>query len=237
MRLFVSGSAPLLLETFNDFRQKTGHTILERYGMTEGNMFASNPYNGERRGGTVGFPLPEVSIRIVDAQNHPVAADEVGQIQVKGKSVFRGYWKMPEKTKEEFTADGFFKTGDMGKIDKEGYLSISGRAKDLVISGGLNIYPKEIEDIIDMIPGVAESAVIGVPHPDFGEAVAAVVIRQNNETGLALTEGEIIATIKGELAGFKVPKRVYFIDDLPRNTMGKIQKKTLREQFGSTFVP
>jgi malonyl-CoA/methylmalonyl-CoA synthetase len=235
MRLFVSGSAPLLIETFQEFQQRTSQTILERYGMTEGNMFASNPYDGERRGGTVGFPLPEVAIRIVDEQNRPVEIGDVGQIQVKGKSVFRGYWNMPEKTKEEFTADGFFKTGDMGKIDKDGYISIIGRAKDLVISGGLNIYPKEIEEMIDIIPGVTESAVIGVPHPDFGEAVVAAVIRQKNERGLALTEAEIIASLKGELAGFKVPKRVYFIDDLPRNSMGKIQKKALREQFASSF--
>ncbi|MCK9363933.1 MAG: malonyl-CoA synthase [Syntrophales bacterium] len=231
MRLFISGSAPLLLETFQEFQKRIGHTILERYGMTEGNMFTSNPYNGERRGGTVGFPLPEVSIRIVDEENRPVATDEVGSIQVKGKSIFLGYWKMPEKTKEEFTVDGFFKTGDMGKIDKDGYISISGRAKDLVISGGLNIYPKEIEEMIDMLPGVTESAVIGVPHADFGEAVVAVVIRQNNETGLALTEAGIIASLKGELAGFKVPKRVYFLDALPRNAMGKIQKKALREMY------
>jgi len=233
MRLFISGSAPLLLETFQEFQQRTGQTILERYGMTEGNMFSSNPYEGERRGGTVGFPLPEVSIRIVDEENRPVATGEVGQIQVKGASIFRGYWKMPEKTREEFTADGFFKTGDMGKFDPDGYLSISGRAKDLVISGGLNIYPKEIEELIDMIPGVAESAVIGVPHPDFGEAVVAVVIRKDNEAGLALTEAAIIASLKGELAGFKVPKRVRFLDALPRNAMGKIQKKSLREQWGS----
>jgi malonyl-CoA/methylmalonyl-CoA synthetase len=235
MRLFVSGSAPLLIETFQGFQKRTGHTILERYGMTEGNMFASNPYDGERRGGTVGFPLPEVSIRVVDDEDRQVPAGEVGQIQVKGKSVFRGYWNMPEKTKEEFTADGFFKTGDMGKCDKDGYLAIIGRAKDLVISGGLNIYPKEIEEMIDIMPGVIESAVIGVPHPDFGEAVVAAVIRQKNEAGNALTEAGIIAALKKELAGFKVPKRVWFLDDLPRNTMGKIQKKALREQFASTF--
>lgn len=236
MRLFVSGSAPLLLETFREFHERTGHTILERYGMTEGNMFASNPYEGERRGGTVGFPLPEVSIRVVDDENRPLAAEEVGQIQVKGKSVFLGYWNMPEKTKEEFTPDGFFKTGDMGKFDKDGYLSIIGRAKDLVISGGLNIYPKEIEEMIDMMPGVAESAVIGIPHPDFGEAVVAAVIRQKNEKGLALTEAGIIASLKQDLAAFKVPKRVWFLEDLPRNAMGKIQKKSLREQFAAEFT-
>lgn len=236
MRLFVSGSAPLLLETFQAFQEKTGHTILERYGMTEGNMFTSNPYDGERRGGTVGFPLPGVTLRIVDEENIPVEPEAIGQIQVKGESIFRGYWNMPEKTREEFTADGFFKTGDIGKTDKDGYISIIGRAKDLVISGGLNIYPKEIEEMLDAIPGVAESAVIGAPHPDFGEAVVAVVIRQKNEQGIALSEAGIISSLKGELAGFKIPKRVYFTDDLPRNSMGKIQKKTLREQFGSSFT-
>jgi malonyl-CoA/methylmalonyl-CoA synthetase len=235
MRLFVSGSAPLLMETFQEFQQRTGQTILERYGMTEGNMFASNPCDGERRGGTVGFPLPEVSIRVVDDENRPLAAEEIGHIQVRGKSVFRGYWNMPEKTREEFTPDGFFKTGDMGKFDKDGYLAIIGRAKDLVISGGLNIYPKEIEEMIDMMPGVAESAVIGIPHPDFGEAVVAAVILQKNESGDALTEAAIITALKQELAAFKVPKRVWFLDDLPRNAMGKIQKKSLREQFAATF--
>lgn len=228
MRLFVSGSAPLLLETFNEFRSRTGHTILERYGMTEGNMFISNPYDGERRGGTVGFPLPGVSARIVDEENRPLSPGGIGQIQVKGENVFRGYWRMPEKTREEFTDDGFFKTGDMGKCDHDGYFSIVGRSKDVIITGGLNVYPKEIEEIIDAMPGVVESAVIGIPHPDFGEAVAAVIVRMDTEAGAALTEAAVIGELKGVLAHFKVPKRVHFVGDLPRNSMGKVQKKVLR---------
>ena len=231
MRLFVSGSAPLLLETFNEFTTRTGHTILERYGMTEGNMFTSNPYDGERRGGTVGFPLPGVSIRIVDDENRPVQGGGIGQILVKGENVFRGYWRMPEKTKEEFSKDGFFKTGDMGKWDNDGYISIIGRSKDLIISGGLNVYPKEIEEMIDAMPGVFESAVVGVPHPDFGEAVIAAVVPQDNEAGAALTEAGIISALKGVLANFKVPKRVHFVDSLPRNSMGKVQKSALRQQY------
>jgi len=231
MRLFISGSAPLLWDTFNEFKARTGHTILERYGMTEGNMFTSNPYGGERRGGTVGFPLPGVSVRIVDEGDNEVGVGEVGQIQVKGENVFRGYWMMPEKTREEFTADGYFRTGDMGKRDAEGYISIVGRSKDLIITGGLNVYPKEIEEIIDAMPGVAEAAVIGVPHQDFGEAVVAIVVRQGNEAGAALTEEAMIRSMKATLANFKVPKRLYFVDDLPRNSMGKIQKKTLRERY------
>ena len=183
MRLFVSGSAPLLMETFNEFKTRTGHTILERYGMTEGNMFTSNPYDGERRGGTVGFPLPGVSIRIVDDENRPVQEGGIGQILVKGENVFRGYWRMPEKTREEFTDDGFFKTGDMGKRDNEGYISIVGRSKDLIITGGLNVYPKEIEEMIDTLPGVFESAVVGAAPSGFGEAVVAVIVRQDNEAG------------------------------------------------------
>ncbi|MFH1078913.1 MAG: malonyl-CoA synthase [Pseudomonadota bacterium] len=231
MRLFISGSAPLLTETFEAFKTRTGHTILERYGMTEGNMFTSNPYDGERRGGTVGFPLPGVTIRIADAENQAVPVGEIGQIQVKGGNIFRGYWRMPEKTREEFTADGFFKTGDMGKRDKEGYISIIGRSKDLIISGGLNVYPKEIEEMIDAMPGVLESAVFGVPHPDFGEAVVAAVVRQQNPNGVVATETGILNALKGTLANFKVPKRVHFIDELPRNSMGKVQKKLLREQY------
>jgi malonyl-CoA/methylmalonyl-CoA synthetase len=231
MRLFISGSAPLLTETFDEFKTRTGYTILERYGMTEGNMFTSNPYEGERRGGTVGFPLPGVSIRIADAENRPVVVDEIGQIQVKGDNIFRGYWRMPEKTKEEFTADGFFKTGDMGKRDKDGYIAIIGRSKDLIISGGLNVYPKEIEEMIDAMPGVFESAVFGVPHPDFGEAVAAAVVLQKNPDGAKVTETGIVNALKGALANFKVPKRVHFIDELPRNSMGKVQKNVLRDRF------
>jgi malonyl-CoA/methylmalonyl-CoA synthetase len=231
MRLFVSGSAPLLKETFDEFRARTGHTILERYGMTEGGMFTSNPYAGERRGGTVGFPLPGTALRIVGADGTAVETGVVGNIQVRGDNVFVGYWGMPEKTREEFTADGFFKTGDVGSFDADGYLAISGRSKDLVITGGLNVYPKEIEELIDAMPGVVESAVIGLPHPDFGEAVSAVVVRQKNAAGAALTEASIIAAIKGELANFKVPKWVYLVDELPRNAMGKVQKNILRQQY------
>ncbi|MCM2307871.1 MAG: malonyl-CoA synthase [Sulfuritalea sp.] len=231
IRLFVSGSAPLLKETFDAFKARTGHTILERYGMTEGGMFTSNPYEGERRGGTVGFPLPGTELRIVGAGDTALKAGSIGSIQVRGDNVFLGYWGMPEKTREEFTADGFFKTGDMGRQDADGYVVISGRSKDLVITGGLNVYPKEIEELIDAMPGVAESAVIGLPHPDFGEAVSAVVVRQNNAAGAALTEASIIAAVKGELANFKVPKWVYLVDQLPRNAMGKVQKNVLREQY------
>ena len=231
IRLFVSGSAPLLKETFDEFKARTGHTILERYGMTEGGMFTSNPYDGERRGGTVGFPLPGTALRIVGAGGTAVKTGAVGSIQVKGDNVFVGYWGMPEKTKEEFTADGFFKTGDMGSWDADFYVTISGRSKDLVITGGLNVYPKEIEDLIDAMPGVVESAVIGLPHPDFGEAVSAVVVRQKNAAGAALTESGIIAAIKDRLANFKVPKWVYLVDELPRNAMGKVQKNILRKNY------
>jgi malonyl-CoA/methylmalonyl-CoA synthetase len=233
MRLFVSGSAPLLKETFDEFKARTGHTILERYGMTEGGMFTSNPYEGERRGGTVGFPLPGTALRIVGAGGTAVKTGEVGSIQVKGENVFVGYWGMPEKTREEFTADGFFKTGDMGSWDADFYVTISGRSKDLVITGGLNVYPKEIEELIDAMPGVVESAVIGLPHPDFGEAVSAVVVRQKNPAGKALTESGIIAAIKDRLANFKVPKWVYLVDELPRNAMGKVQKNILRQEYSA----
>lgn len=235
MRLFISGSAPLLPETFIEFKERTGHTILERYGMTEGGMFTSNPYNGERKAGTVGFPLPGVSIRVVNGEGKEVGVEEVGYIQVKGDNVFKGYWKMPEKTKEEFTEDGYFKTGDMGKWDKDGYLSIVGRSKDLIITGGLNVYPKEIEEIIDSIPGVFESAVVGLPHPDFGEAVCAFVIKKDDEKGKKLSEEWIISHLKTTVANFKVPKKVFFLDELPRNTMGKVQKNVLRETYSKTF--
>ena len=231
IRLFVSGSAPLLKETFDEFKAKSGHTILERYGMTEGGMFTSNPYDGDRRGGTVGFPLPGTALRIVGAGGTATKPGAVGQIQVKGDNVFVGYWGMPEKTKEEFTPDGYFKTGDMGSVDSDGYVTISGRSKDLVITGGLNVYPKEIEELIDAMPGVVESAVIGLPHPDFGEAVSAVVVRQKNAAGAALTESGIIGAIKDKLANFKVPKWVYLVDELPRNAMGKVQKNILRKNY------
>ncbi len=223
MRLFVSGSAPLLLDTFNEFHERSGHTILERYGMSEAGMICSNPYDGERRGGSVGKPLPGVTLRI--------DGGETGGIEIKGANVFSGYWRMPEKTAEEFTADGYFRTGDIGAIDRDGYVAIVGRAKDLIISGGFNVYPREIELLIDAIPGVAESAVIGVPHPDFGEAVTAVIVRSSN--GSTLTDADVISHVKTELASFKVPKRVHFVEELPRNTMGKVQKNILRQQFSS----
>ena len=233
IRLFVSGSAPLLAETFHAFRERTGHTILERYGMTETGMITSNPLDGERRGGTVGFPLPGVSVRVVNDEGNACAANEVGQLQVNGPNVLPGYWRLPEKNKEEFTGDGFFKTGDVGKIDAEGYVSIVGRSRDLVISGGYNVYPKEIEILIDEMDGVAESAVIGLPHPDFGEAVAAVVVLKPNN--VQPSEAGVIMSLKGKLAAFKVPKRVFIVTDLPRNSMGKVQKNELRKQYASTF--
>jgi len=228
MRLFVSGSAPLLMETFNEFGRRTGHTILERYGMSETTMLVSNPYEGKRVGGTVGLPLPGVSVRVVKGDGTPCEAGEVGDIQVKGPNVFQGYWRMPEKTAEEFTADGYFKTGDVGKFDEDGYLSIVGRSKDLIISGGYNVYPKEIESFIDEMDGVVESAVVGVPHPDFGEAVTAVIVAK---PGASLSESEVIGSLKSKIANFKVPKRVFFVPELPRNTMGKVQKNLLRDQY------
>ncbi len=233
MRLFVSGSAPLLAETHVAWRERTGHAILERYGMTETNMIASNPYDGERRAGTVGFPLPGVSLRIAEPESGaPVADGEIGVIEVKGPNVFKGYWRMPEKTASEFRADGFFVTGDLGLIDRDGYVHIVGRGKDLVISGGFNVYPKEVEAEIDAIDGVLESAVIGLPHPDLGEAVAAVVVRR---PGAALSEADIVAALEGRLARFKTPRRVTFVDELPRNTMGKVQKALLRETHKGAF--
>jgi malonyl-CoA/methylmalonyl-CoA synthetase len=231
VRLFISGSAPLLPETFSEFQQRTGHTILERYGMTETGMLTSNPLDGARIGGTVGVALPGVSVRVVDDDNRELRAGEVGHIQVKGENVLSGYWRMPEKNKEEFTSDGYFKTGDMGKADVKGYFSIVGRSKDLVICGGYNVYPKEIELLIDELPDVAESAVIGLPHPDFGEAVVAVIVTKKG--GNALTEESVIASLKQRLANFKVPKRVYFVDDLPRNAMGKVQKNELRKRYAT----
>ena len=231
MRLFISGSAPLLPETFAEFRERTGQSILERYGMTEGGMFTSNPIEGERRGGTVGFPLPGTEVRVVDDSDRPLPAGEIGHIQVRGENVFAGYWRMPEKTREEFTPEGYFRTGDLGRFDADGYLAIIGRDKDLIITGGLNVYPKEIEEAIDALPGVAESAVIGLPHSDFGEAVTAVGVRGKAS---ATTSGEaIIAELKGRLAGFKVPKAVLFVDELPRNAMGKVQKNLLRQRFSA----
>ncbi|MGE3870972.1 MAG: malonyl-CoA synthase [Pseudorhodoplanes sp.] len=233
IRLFVSGSAPLLAETHREFEARTAKRILERYGMTETNMNTSNPYEGERRAGTVGFPLPGVSLRIADPESGaPVAQGGVGVIEVKGPNVFSGYWNMPEKTKEEFRGDGFFITGDLGTIDADGYVTIVGRAKDLIISGGYNIYPKEVELLLDALPGVEESAVIGVPHPDLGEGVVGVVTAKK---GAAPDAEALLAGIRDQLARFKQPRRLFVVDELPRNTMGKVQKNLLRETYGKIF--
>ncbi len=228
MRLFISGSAPLLEETHRQFEQRSGHKILERYGMSETSMLVSNPLTGERLAGAVGFPLPGVELRIVDADNIAVGINEIGSIQVKGPNVFQGYWHMPEKTAEEFTEDGFFITGDQGKINEQGYISIVGRAKDMVISGGYNVYPKEVELVIDDIAGVKESAVFGIVDKDFGEAVTAVIVADGST---ALDVDVLINHIKQHLANYKVPKAIHFIDELPRNTMGKVQKNSLRQRF------
>ncbi len=228
VRLFVSGSAPLLAETFDEFEARTGQRILERYGMTETNMNTSNPLRGERKAGTVGPPLPGVSVRITDDDGKVLATGEVGNLQVRGPNVFSGYWKMPDKTAQDFTEDGFFETGDKGCIDQDGYVSIVGRARDVVISGGLNVYPKEIEIFIDDLPGIKESAVIGVPHTDLGEAVVAVVVRESDRQ---ISASEIINACKKTLATYKMPKRVVFVDELPRNTMSKVQKNRLRETY------
>ena len=241
MRLFVAGSAPLLIETFTEWQQRTGHTILERYGMSETVMLTSNPYapdrryanQSERRGGTVGFPLPGVQLRVQGDDGKALPVNEIGNIQVKGANVFQAYWRMPEKTKEEFTADGFFKTGDVGKIDKRGYVTIVGRSKDLIISGGYNVYPAEIEGYINEMPGVAESALVGVPHPDFGEVGVAVVIAKS---GAQLDGDKIIANLKKLLANFKIPKKCFVVAELPRNTMGKVQKNLLRDAHQGLFL-
>ncbi|RYF81821.1 MAG: malonyl-CoA synthase [Comamonadaceae bacterium] len=239
MRLFIAGSAPLLIETFQEWQKRTGHTILERYGMSETIMLTSNPYTsvqGARRGGTVGFPLPGVRLRVRSYDENGEARDcpagEIGNIEVSGPNVFSGYWRMPEKTKEEFTADGFFKTGDVGQVDGLGYVTIVGRSKDLIISGGYNVYPAEIEGYINDMPGVAESALVGVPHPDFGEVGVAVVVAK---PGAALEADAIVAELKSKLANFKIPKRCFVVDELPRNTMGKVQKALLREQHKGLF--
>ena len=241
MRLFISGSAPLLIETFNDWKTRTGHTILERYGMSETIMLTSNPYRAdarfggqdERRGGTVGFALPGVQVRVQDDAGQPLPVGEIGGIQVKGPNVFVGYWRMPEKTAEEFTDEGFFKTGDVGKIDTRGYVTIVGRSKDLIISGGYNVYPAEIEGYINEMPGVAESALVGVPHPDFGEVGVAVVIAK---PGARLDADAIVTTLKSQLANFKIPKKCFVVAELPRNTMGKVQKNLLRDQYKGLFA-
>jgi malonyl-CoA/methylmalonyl-CoA synthetase len=231
IRLFVSGSAPLLAETHREWESRTGHVLLERYGMTETGMITSNPYEGERIAGTVGPPLPGVDVRIAGADANP---DAIGVIEVQGPNVFKGYWRMPEKTAEEFRPDGFFITGDLGMIDAQGYVHIVGRDKDLVISGGFNVYPKEIEGRIDEIEGVLESAVIGVPHPDFGEAVTAVVVLK---PGTELDEKSVLRKLETHLAPFKRPKRVFFVNELPRNAMGKVQKNVLKATYGQTPPP
>ena len=241
MRLFIAGSAPLLIETFKEWQQRTGHTILERYGMSETIMLTSNPYSAdqrykgqdERRGGTVGFPLPGVSLRVQGDDGKDLPVGEIGGIQVKGPNVFKGYWRMPEKTAEEFTKDGYFKTGDVGKVDERGYVHIVGRSKDLIISGGYNVYPAEIEGYINDMPGVAESALVGVPHPDFGEVGVAVVIAK---PGAQLDADAIVAQLKSQLANFKIPKKCFVVAELPRNTMGKVQKNLLRDQYKGLFA-
>lgn len=235
MRLFVSGSAPLLSETHSEFSARTGHAILERYGMTETNMNTSNPYDGERRPGTVGMPLPGTELRVTDRETGTtLPRGETGLIEVKGSNVFVGYWNMPEKTAEEFREDGYFITGDLGLIDAEGYVNIVGRDKDLIISGGYNIYPKEVELLIDDLPGINESAVFGVSHPDLGEAVCAVVVRLPDASSTT-SEGVILVALKNILARYKQPKRIFFIDNLPRNVMGKVQKKQLRDEYAGVF--
>jgi malonyl-CoA/methylmalonyl-CoA synthetase len=225
IRLFVSGSAPLLPDTFAAFQERTGHTILERYGMSEAGMITSNPYSGERRAGTVGLPLPGVSVRVREGERE-CAPGEPGMIEIRGPNVFAGYWRMPEKTREDFTADGWFRTGDLGAWSADGYLSIVGRAKDLIISGGFNVYPKEIELALDTLPGVLESAVVGVPHADFGEAVVAFVVPR---AGAVVHAADVLSALKDRLANFKLPKRVLVVAELPRNAMGKVQKNALRE--------
>ncbi len=232
VRLFISGSAPMTEQVHAEWTERTGQRILERYGMTEAGMITSNPCDGDRVPGTVGFPLPGISVRISDDSGAELPRGEIGSIEVKGPNIFQGYWKMPKKTAEEFRADGYFITGDLGRMDDEGRVSIVGREKDLIISGGYNVYPKEIELLIDEMAGVVESAVIGLPHPDFGEAVVAVVVPENAD---ALTREQLIAQLKESVAGFKCPKICFFVDQLPRNTMGKVQKNLLREQFKTTF--
>lgn len=233
MRLFISGSAPLLAETHREFSARTGHDILERYGMTETNMNTSNPYDGDRIAGTVGFPLPGVSLRIAEADTGKVLPQgEIGVIEVKGPNVFSGYWRMPEKTQAEFRDDGFFITGDVGMIDARGYVHIVGRAKDLIISGGFNVYPKEVETEIDALPGVVESAVIGCPHPDFGEGVTAVVVPAD---GASLSEQSMLGVLNERLARYKLPKRIILVGELPRNAMGKVQKNVLREAYARLY--
>jgi len=233
MRLFISGSAPLLAETNRDFEARTGHRILERYGMTETGMITSNPCDGERLAGTVGYALPGISVRVADETGKELARGEAGVLEITGPNVFKGYWQMPAKTAEEFREDGWFITGDIAVMSEDGRVTIVGRAKDLIISGGFNVYPKEIESEIDDLPGVKESAVIGVPHPDFGEGVIAAVVPDGSDE---ISEESMVAALSGRLARFKQPKRVFVVDELPRNTMGKVQKNILRDTYGDTFA-
>ena len=236
MRLFISGSAPLLIDTFRQFQERTGHTILERYGMSETAMLTSNPYDpadGERRGGTVGFPLPGVELRVSGEGGRRCAPGEAGAIEVRGPNVFSGYWQMPEKTREEFTADGWFRTGDVGVLDESGYVTIVGRSKDLIISGGYNVYPAEVESVLNDLPGVAESAVVGVPHGDFGEAVVGIVVPRPGEE---LDPDALTQFLKAKIASFKVPKAIFIDAELPRNAMGKVQKTVLRERHQRLFA-
>jgi malonyl-CoA/methylmalonyl-CoA synthetase len=234
MRLFVSGSAPLLAETHNEFSRRTGHQILERYGMTETLMNTSNPYEGARIAGTVGPPLPGIEVRVINPQSGAIetAPEAIGTLEIRGPNVFAGYWQDEAKTRSEFTADGWFKTGDLGKVDHNGYVHIVGRVKDLVISGGYNVYPKEVESELDAVPGVAESAVFGVPHPDFGEGVTAAVVLQS---GVKLSQTDILDAVRSRLARYKLPKRILVVDELPRNTMGKVQKNLLRAAHQSLY--
>jgi malonyl-CoA/methylmalonyl-CoA synthetase len=235
-RVFICGSAPLLIDTHHEWFARTGHRLLERYGMSETGMNTSNPYAGERVPGSVGLPLPGVSVRIADAiGGAALPADQIGIIEVQGPNVFAGYWRQPDKTRADFSDDGYFITGDLGKVDARGYVYIVGRSKDLVISGGYNIYPREIEAEIDALPGVSESAVFGVPHPDFGEGVTAVIV---HAAGAQMpTEAGVLLALRQRLAPYKLPKRVFFVDDLPRNSMGKVQKKLLRERYADLYGP
>jgi len=230
IRLFISGSAPLTIDTHRTYEERTGHRILERYGMSEAGMIASNPLHGERIAGTVGFALPGVSIRITDDKSAPAAIGVVGNVEVKGPNLFKGYWRQPEKTEKEFTPDGFFKTGDIGALDHKRRLTLAGRSKDLIIAGGYNIYPKEIEAALDAVAGVHESAVIAAPHPDLGEGVVAVLVGEGDPI-----EDQIIEVALRTLAKFKRPRKLFWIDALPRNAMGKVQKQVLRERYKDAF--
>jgi malonyl-CoA/methylmalonyl-CoA synthetase len=233
IRLFISGSAPLLAETHQQWQQRTGHAILERYGMTETNMNTSNPYEAKRLPGSVGHPLPGVELRITDKSGKPVAQGEIGMIEVRGPNVFSGYWRMPDKTATAFRDDGFFITGDLGTIDADGYVHIVGRGNDMIITGGFNVYPKEVESLIDSLPGVEESAVVGLPHQDFGEGVTAFIVPK---PGAEITEDGVMAALAGQLAKFKLPKRVILVRELPRNTMGKVQKSLMRKEYAGLYA-